>query len=576
MIATQYLLEAFRGEGLTHVFLVPGGLLDPFLPALTETQGLTPIVACHESGAAYMADGYARASGRFGVCFAIGGPGVTNMVTAVATARTDCSPLMVISGQVPTDWEGRGGFQDSSPAALNDVAIFQPLTISSLMVENPHLVHHHLRASLTKMLAGAQGPVHLSLPTDIQRARIQAPWRKLDESVAAPRFVDRHAIERLWRMLEPPEPSAAPVKIVALAGAGVEKSGAANELVAFAERFEIPVATTLRAKGVFPEDHRLSLGIFGYAGHRPAIDAILSDDVEVLLVLGSGLSQRDTLFWDRRMLPSRALVQVDLDPQVIGRTWPVDVPIVGDCGRALQVVMSYDYQLTQALAATGPQRREWLEAIKAAGPRYYEQESTASIAVPLHPARVVHELRKVMPRDTVLVVDSGAHRAFCGHYWEAYGPRSYISATNLGPMGWAIAAGIGAKAARPELPLVVVTGDGCMLMHGLEIQTAARYGIAAIFVVINNSALGNVWLRAIKEGPGAASLTEVPGHDWAGFARSLGLGAATVHQPEELAPAFSQALEANAPFLVDVRCDRKFTTPVTPFSQAKQAWVDND
>jgi acetolactate synthase-1/2/3 large subunit len=576
MLTTNYLLEACRGEGITHVFLVPGGLVDPFLPALAGTEGLTPIVAAHESGAAFMADGYARACGRFGVCFAIGGPGITNMVTAVAAARTDSSPVLVISGQVPTNWEGRGGFQDSSPVALNDVAVFQPLTISSLMVESPHLVHHHLRASLTRMLAGAQGPVHLSLPTDIQRAQIQAPWSPLDESVSAPRFLDRHAVERLWRVLAPPEPSPAPVRLVALAGAGVEKSGATADLVAFAERFEIPVATTLRAKGVFPEDHRLSLGIFGYAGHRHAIDTILSDDVEVLLVLGSGLSQRDTLFWDRKMLPSQALVHVDLDPQVIGRTFPADVPILGDCGRVLQVVMSYDYQMVQALAATNDQRRVWLEAIKAAGPRCYEGENTASNAVPLHPARVVRELRQVMPRDTVLVVDSGAHRAFCGHYWESYGPRSYLSATNLGPMGWAIPAGIGAKAARPERPLVVVTGDGCMLMHGIEIQTAARYGIAAIFVVINNGALGNVWLRAIKEGPGPASLTEIPLHDWAGFARSLGLAAATVHQPEELAPAFRQALEAGVPYLVDVRCDRRFTTPVSPYSQAKQAWVDDD
>ncbi len=196
--------------------------------------------------------------------------------------------------------------------------------------------------------------------------------------------------------------------------------------------------------------------------------------------------------------------------------------------------------------------------------------------MPLHPARVVTELRRAMPKDTVLVVDSGAHRAFCGHYWEAYGPRSYISATNLGPMGWAIPAGIGAKAARLEKPLVVVTGDGCMLMHGIEIQTAARYGVAAIFVVINNGALGNVWLRAIQEGPGPASLTEIPLHDWAGFARSLGLGAATVNKPEELAPAFRQALASGAPYLVDVRCDRSFTTPVSPYSQAKQAWVDDD
>ena len=173
-------------------------------------------------------------------------------------------------------------------------------------------------------------------------------------------------------------------------------------------------------------------------------------------------------------------------------------------------------------------------------------------------------------------MDSGAHRAFCGHYWEAYEPRSYISATNLGPMGWAIPAGIGAKAARPDRPLVVVTGDGCMLMHGMEIQTAAHYGIAAIFVVINNGALGNVWLRARNEGPGAQALTEIPVHDWAGIARAMGLKAATVHQPEELAPAFAEALKADAPFLVDVRCDRACSTPVTPFNQAKQEWTDDD
>ena len=365
MTTTHYLLEAFRQEGITHVFLVPGGLIDPFLPALADTAGLTPIVACHEAGAAFMADGFARAGGRFGACFAIGGPGVTNMVTAVAAARTDFSPVIVISGQVPTNWEGRGGFQDSSPAALDDATVLRPLTISSLMVENVHLVNHHLRASLTKMLAGSKGPVHLSLPTDIQQGEVHAPWIKLDDSLYAPRFVDRHCIERLWRLLVPPEPAAAPVKIAILAGAGVEKSGGTRDLVTFAERFEIPVATTLRAKGVFPEDHRLSLGIFGYAGHRHAIDTILSDEVEVLLVLGSGLSQRDTLFWDRRMLPSRGLVQVDIDPQVIGRTWPASVPIVGDCGRALQVIMSYDYQLTKTLEDTNSRRRAWLEAIRA-------------------------------------------------------------------------------------------------------------------------------------------------------------------------------------------------------------------
>ncbi len=576
METTAYLLEAFRSEGLSHVFLVPGGLVDPFLPALSATEGITPIVAAHEGGAAAMADGYARASGRFGACFAIGGPGITNMVTAIAAACTDQSPVMVISGQVPSDWEGRGGFQDSSPATLNDVAILQSLTKSSLIVESPHLVNYHLRASCMKMLASPQGPVHISLPLNLQRTEVRLPWDRLDASVYAPGFVDLAALERLWHILLPDDPGQAPSRIVILAGAGVEKSRATSDLLALAERFEIPVATTLRAKGVFPEDHRLSLGIFGYAGHRQAIETILSGEVEVLLVLGSGLSQRDTLFWDRKMLPGRALIHVDLDPKVIGRTWHTEVPLVGDCGQVLRCLLEAEPPRLAGLAGTNPERRTWLERLKASGPRYYDAEHTNSEAVPLHPARVLRDLRRVMPRETVLLVDSGAHRAFCGHYWEAYEPRTYLSATNLGPMGWAIPAGIGAKLARPERPLVVVTGDGCMLMHGMEIQTAGRYGIPVIFLVINNSALGNVWLRASQLGPGPAGLTELPTHDWAGFARSLGLKAATVTTPADLEPALQAALAAGAPYLLDVRCDRAFTTPVTPYNQAKQEWVDND
>ncbi|MGD0217677.1 MAG: thiamine pyrophosphate-binding protein [Desulfobaccales bacterium] len=576
METTAYLLEAFRIEGLSHVFLVPGGLIDPFLPALSATAGITPIVACHEGGAAYMADGYARASGRFGACFAIGGPGITNMVTAIAAACTDQSSVMVVSGQVPSDWEGRGGFQDSSPVTLNDVALLQPLTRSSLAVENPHLTNYHLRASFMKMLASPQGPVHISLPLDIQRTEVRLPWDKLDASVYSPRFVDLTALEKLWQILLPGDSQPAPFRIVALAGAGVEKSGAHRDLLAFAERFEIPVATTLRAKGVFPEDHRLSLGIFGYAGHRPAIETILSGEIEVLLVLGSGLSQRDTLFWDRKMLPRRALIHVDLDPKVIGRTWHTEVPLVGDCGQVLRYLLEAQPPRLAGLAATNQERRAWLENLRSTSSRYYDEENTNSEAVPLHPARVLRDLRRVAPRETVLLVDSGAHRAFCGHYWEAYEPRTYLSATNLGPMGWAIPAGIGAKLARPERPLVVVTGDGCMLMHGMEIQTSARYGIPVIFLVINNSALGNVWLRASREGPGPAGLTELPTHDWAGFARSLGLRAATVTAPADLERAFQAALAAGAPYLLDVRCDRAFTTPVTPYNQAKKEWVDND
>jgi acetolactate synthase-1/2/3 large subunit len=167
------------------------------------------------------------------------------------------------------------------------------------------------------------------------------------------------------------------------------------------------------------------LGVFGYAGHRHAIETILSDEVEVLLVLGSGLNQRDTLYWDRKMLPSRALVHVDINPEVPGRTWHTEVPVVGDCGRFLDVMLKASQG--SGLEATRGERSKWLERIRSSGPRHYDLANTESDAVPLHPARAITELRRVMPREAVLLVDSGAHRAFCGHYWEAYEPRSYIS-----------------------------------------------------------------------------------------------------------------------------------------------------
>lgn len=577
MKGTQYLLSALHAEGVEYLFLVPGGLVDAFYPDLTDDSGVRPIVAAQEGGAAYMADGYARASGRFGACMAIGGPGVTNTVTALAAALTDKSPVMLLSGEVPRDWEGRGGFQDASAAGLDDVEIVRRVTAYSLEVEDEHLLDHHFRTALTTMLGPSPAPVHLSIPVDVQKAEIGARYRPAFPSLYAPRYLDAAALDAFWDQVAPSGGSAPPAtRIAVLAGRGCARSQADQELLAFAERFEIPVATTLQAKGLIPEDHRLALGVFGYAGTRHATEALLNGGVEVLLVLGSGLDQRDTMFWDAKLRPSKALVQVDVEPGAIGRNFPADAAVTGDCRAALQALLGALAERTRALGEGNAARAAWLQGIRASGPRLYDAENCASDAVPLHPARVIAELRRAMPRDTVVLVDSGAHRAFAAQYWEAYGPGHYLSATALGPMGWAIPAGIGAKLARPELPCVVITGDGCMGMHGMEVQTAARYGVAVIWVVINNSALGNVYLRARQQGPGPAALTSLPTHDWAAFARALGAQGLTIEAPGELAPAFERALAARAPVVVDVRCGKDYPTPVTPWVRAKQEWMDTD
>jgi acetolactate synthase I/II/III large subunit len=418
-----------------------------------------------------------------------------------------------------------------------------------------------------------RGPAHLAIARDVQGAEVHAPLPPPVEDRYRPRTLDREGLARLEAMLAADD---GPQRIVVLAGAGVEHSAATDQLIRFAERFAVPVATTLRAKGAFPEQHPLSLGVFGYAGTRHAVEAVLDPSLELLVVVGSGLNQRDTLFWEERMTAGRKLVHVDVDPAAIGRTWPAEIGLIADAGALLASLGELDGRAGAALEASAGERRAFLTEVRERGPLLYDEAHAASDAVPIHPARVIAELRHASDPETALVVDSGAHRAFCGHYWRAPGPGRYISATNLGPMGWAIPAAIGAKLARPEVPLACVTGDGCMLMHGIEVQTAARYGVDVVYVVINNGALGNVWLRAKEVGPGPAALTELPTRDWAAFARALGAEGVTVERPGELASAFERAWETPGPVVVDVRCERAAATPVAPWQQAKSEWVDSD
>ena len=223
--------------------------------------------------------------------------------------------------------------------------------------------------------------------------------------------------------------------------------------------------------------------------------------------------------------------------------------------------------LTEGIAA----RKEWVTRVKAK-PRYYDFENMTSDRSPVHPARMVADARRIMPRETIALVDSGAHRAFAAHYWDSYGPRQFLTAATLGPMGWAIGAGVGAKAARPDAPVLVFTGDGCMRMHGLEVQSASRAGLPVIYLVSNNQALGNVWLRARKEGEIPARLTEAPDQDWASFARALGADGATVRTPAELQPALERALASNRTVVIDVKTERAAPTPIEPYAEAQAHW----
>jgi acetolactate synthase-1/2/3 large subunit len=345
-------------------------------------------------------------------------------------------------------------------------------------------------------------------------------------------------------------------------------------LRAFAERFDIPVATTLSGKGLLPDRHPLALGVFGYGGSRWAIDAIRSDEVDILLVIGSGLSQRDTMQWDPKMLPSKALIHVDVDPLLIGRTWANEVAVVGNAAEALQRLAAI--RDAAGLEAGREERRAFLAQIRAQGPRQFNPEDTRSDAVPLHPARAVAELRAAFPDNGVLCVDSGAQRAWFAEYWDVREPGTHFSLTNFGPMGGAIPLGIGAKLARPERPLMVATGDGCMLMHGMELHTAAREKVPIVIALMNNQSYGNIYYRASTMGPGPQRLTDIPGIDWVAFARSMGGDGERVDNPGDIAAAVRRALAATGPYLLDLRIDKTYPTPVKAWRERQHEWEDND
>ncbi|MBL8906598.1 MAG: thiamine pyrophosphate-binding protein [Rhizobiales bacterium] len=562
---TDYILDGLIREGIDHIFMVPGGLIDPFLPALGRFPQIRPIVATQEGGAAYMADGYARASGKFGVALGIGGPGLGNMVTAMATALTDSSRMMVLSGEVALAMEGLGQFQDASAETFNDPILAAPVTRFSTSVDSIANLNHLFRRALMEMAGPPSGPVHLSLPHEALVGEIAVAHEPIDRALWHSHAIDRAMALRALLPLADEKPA----RIAILAGAGVEHAGAAQRLVALAERFSIPVATTLRAKGVMPEDHPMALGVFGYAGTRHATQALLGSDLELLIVLGSGLNERDTMHWSTRLVPRLGLISVNLSPKVLAQETGAGHAVVGDAGAFIELM--FEPQIVASLEAGRTDRAAWHAGIRS-GPRLYDTENLDSTAVPIHPTRIVGALRKALPRDGILLVDSGAHRAFAGHYFDSYMPRTYISATNLGPMGWGIPASIGAACARPGTRVALVTGDGCMQMHGIDIAVAARYGLPVTFVVLNNSALGNVWLRAHKLGPVPAELTSIPDHDWASFARGLGLAAATVRDPDEIEPALALAMAEAGPFLIDFKTEKNCPTPVYDYSAEVQRW----
>lgn len=550
-------LRYLKAEGAKVVFGIPGGLLHYFFEAIEEDPDLRLIISKHEQGAAFMADGYARAGNCLAVCAGTSGPGSTNLLTGTACAYSDGVPLLVITGQAATHAMGRGAAQETPPEDIDIVSMFRPVTKYSVMVTSPRNLAHHLRRALRQALTGRLGPVHLNIPVDLWERPLEEDW--FDPQTYRPRteVFDRKAVgEAAVALLEAERP-------VILAGAGVCLARAGEHLLSLAEMLPARVATSPRSKGVFPEDHRLSLGVLGFAGHQSATDVLFSDQVDVLLTVGTSLNETVTLNWDPRLRPSRALLQIDIDPHRIGRNYPVDIPLLGDAQTILVELMYHAHRLIREGCVS---RSRWESAppIVRDHSFYEAPERRTATEMPLTPERWRCDLEQVLPSDAIVFSDIGGHMFFNIHNLCIRRDQRFFINFGFASMGHGTAAPIGAALGAPDHPVVAIAGDACFAMSGMELLTASEYGIPVIWIVENNNMHGIIWHGSQLVGhkaPMEAVRFRRP-LEIAAIARAMGLQTWVVDRPGMMQEAMSDALALRRPALIEVRVDGRVPPPL--------------
>ena len=550
--AVGLLLKYLEAEGAQCIFGIPGGPLMPLYEAVFESGKIRSIITKHEEGAAFMADGYARVSGRLGVCCTTTGPGATNALTGIACAQRDSVPVMLLTAQIATAAFGKGAAQESSPLGIDIVDMYKAVTKASVMLVSPEKMSDMARYLLRRCLSGRPGPVHFSLPADMMKRPVSEDVWPAAHYRPQPELFDRRSVREAAALLLGARRPAI------LAGYGVHLSRAYVELISLAERLNIPVATTPKAKGVFPEDHPLSLGVFGLAGSPQADAVLLSDKTDLLLTVGTSMGEASTHAWDPRLGSGRALLQIDVDPSEIGKNYPVKTGLVGDARRVL-LEIGFELEREIARMEPGPDLAGRLAAVrecKRAHPRYIDAAGMEDMSVPLKPQRVVAEMRRALPDDAILFVDIGNVMAWALHYYEVRRPGSFFINMGFGSMGHGVAAAIGGKLAAPHRPVVALVGDGAFAMNGMEVHTAVENDIPVIWVVQNNGGHGMVHLGETMQFKGKFH-TALFNHtlDIVKIAEALGALAFKAERPGDVEKFVRMGLAANRPTVIDARTD---------------------
>jgi acetolactate synthase-1/2/3 large subunit len=535
------LIDSLRRHGVSHIFGYPGGAILPIYDELykAEARGeIQHILVRHEQGASHAADGYARATGKVGVCFGTSGPGATNLVTGIATAQMDSIPMVVVTGQVNSWAIGTDAFQET-----DIFGITLPIVKHSYVVRSPQDMARIVAEAFFIANSGRPGPVLIDVPKDVGLAEfdyspIEPGSVKLSGYKPTVKGNPRQMMQALSLIREAERP-------LLYVGGGAITAGAHKELLALAERYHIPVTTTLMGKGAFDEHHPLSVGMLGMHGTAYANFAVTECDL--LIAVGARFDDRVTGKLDE--FASRAkVIHIDIDPAEVGKNRAPQVPIVGDVRRVLSALLERDS--ASGISPNPAQTKDWLARIDAwkrdyplVAPSYDDQIS---------PQEVIVALREHAPH-AYYTTDVGQHQMWAAQFLKN-GPRQWISSAGLGTMGYGMPAAMGVKVALPNEEVICVSGDASFQMNLQELATLAQYGIAVKTVIINNGWQGMVrqWQQTFY-GERYSSSNMQPGMpDFELLAKSFGVRGMLVTEPSQLNGAIAEMLAHDGPVLMDV------------------------
>jgi acetolactate synthase I/II/III large subunit len=545
MPGARIVLECLKRQGVDLIFGLPGGAVLPIYDALYDFEGLRHILVRQEAAAGHAAEGYARTSGRVGVCLVTSGPAATNLVTALQDAMMDSIPIVAFTGQVPTHLIGNDAFQEA-----DNVGITRPCTKHNFLVKDGNDLGPIIREAFHIASTGRPGPVHVDLPKDILVKEWDLVWPEHVHMRSYNPNYEGHPgqIKRAAKLL------ARAKKPVLYVGGGVISADASAELRELAELGQFPLTQTLMGLGAFPMEHPLSLDMLGMHGSYYANMAVHHSDV--LVAIGARFDDRVTGKVDA-FAPNAEIVHIDIDPSSISKNIKVSVPIVGDCRRVLvKLVEALREELKdEPSPAVRDGRRQWAAQVaqwKHDVPFQYEWSDDV-----VKPQYVIQEISNATNGEAFIVTGVGQHQMWTAQYYKFKHPRMWCTSGGLGTMGYGLPTAMGVQAANPGKLVINIDGDGSFQMNSQELATCFAEGLPVKSVIINNGGHGMVrqWQRIIyKERYSAIDLPQIP--DWVRLAEAYGCVGLRVTKPSELVPAIEKMIATPAPVILDVCVDK--------------------